>query len=45
MIYVLRFTFSVRVSKDWKGEKEDEYKWLLDQASLVEIWATIAKIG
>ncbi len=31
-------------SKDWKGEKEDKYKWLLDQASLVEIWATLAKI-
>ncbi len=31
-------------SKDWKGEKEDKYKWLLDQASLVELWATIAEI-
>ncbi len=31
-------------SKDWKGEKDDQYKWLLDQASLVEIWATLAEI-
>lgn len=31
-------------SKDWKGQKDDEYKWLLDQASLVEIWATLAEI-
>lgn len=30
--------------KDWKGEKDDEYKWLLDQASLVEMWATLAEI-
>lgn len=28
-------------SKEWTGEKEDEYKWLLDQASLVEIWASL----
>jgi len=31
-------------SKDWKGEKNDEYKWLLDQASLVEMWATLAEL-
>jgi len=31
-------------SKDWKGEKDDEYKWLLDQASLVEMWATLAEL-
>ncbi len=31
-------------SKDWKGQKDDEYKWLLDQASLVEIWATLAEM-
>ncbi len=31
-------------SKDWTGEKKDEYKWLLDQASLVELWARISKI-
>ena len=31
-------------SKDWKGEKDDEYKWLLDQASLVEMWATVAEL-
>ncbi|MCX6237633.1 MAG: glycoside hydrolase family 127 protein [Bacteroidia bacterium] len=31
-------------SKDWKGQKNDEYKWLLDQASLVEIWGTLADI-
>jgi predicted alpha-1,6-mannanase (GH76 family) len=31
-------------SKDWKGVKNDEYKWLLDQASLVEIWATLAEL-
>ncbi len=30
-------------SKDWKGIKNDEYKSLLDQASLVEIWATLAE--
>lgn len=29
-------------SKDWSGKNEDEYKWLLDQASLVEIWANLA---
>lgn len=29
--------------KDWKGEKEEKNKWLLDQASLVEIWATLAE--
>jgi rhamnogalacturonyl hydrolase YesR len=28
-------------SKDWKGLKDDQYKWLLDQAGLVEIWATL----
>ena len=31
-------------SKDRKGEKDDEYKWLLDQASLVEMWATMAEL-
>lgn len=31
-------------SKDWKGQKDDEYKWLLDQASLVEMWATLAEL-
>ena len=31
-------------SKDWKGQKDDEYKWLLDQASLVEIWGTLAEM-
>ena len=31
-------------SKDWKGQKDDEYKWLLDQASLVEIWAKLAEL-
>jgi uncharacterized protein YyaL (SSP411 family) len=31
-------------SKDWKGQKNDEYKWLLDQASLVELWAVLAEI-
>jgi uncharacterized protein YneR len=31
-------------SKDWKGEKLDEYKWLLDQAALVEIWAALSLI-
>jgi predicted alpha-1,6-mannanase (GH76 family) len=29
-------------SKDWKGQIDDRYKWLLDQASLVEILATIS---
>lgn len=31
-------------SKDWKGDKSDEYLWLLDQASLVEIWASLSEI-
>ena len=31
-------------SKDWKGQKEDEYKTLLDQSGLVEIWAMLAGI-
>jgi hypothetical protein len=31
-------------SKDWKAKKDDEYKWLLDQASLVEMWATLAEL-
>jgi hypothetical protein len=31
-------------SKDWKGQKEDEYKWLLDQAGLLEIWAILAGV-
>lgn len=31
-------------SKDWKGQKDDPYKWLLDQASLVEIWGTLAEM-
>jgi hypothetical protein len=30
-------------SKDWKGQKNDEYKSLLDQASLVEIWAILGR--
>jgi predicted alpha-1,6-mannanase (GH76 family) len=29
-------------SKDWKGQKEDDYKALLDQSGLVEIWAELA---
>ena len=29
-------------SKDWKGEKTDDYKWLLDQAALVELFAVLA---
>jgi uncharacterized protein YyaL (SSP411 family) len=31
--------------KDWKGEKDDEYKSLLDQAGLVEIWAMLASVS
>jgi len=31
-------------SKDWKGKNDDPYKWLLDQASLVEIWGTLAEL-
>jgi len=31
-------------SKDWKGQKDDPFKWLLDQASLVEIWGTLAEM-
>jgi predicted alpha-1,6-mannanase (GH76 family) len=30
-------------SKDWKGQKEDEYKSLLDQSGLMEIWAVLAR--
>lgn len=30
-------------SKDWKGQKEDVYKSLLDQSGLVEIWAVLAE--
>ena len=30
--------------KDWTGKKDEPYKWVLDQASLVEIWATLAEI-
>ena len=29
-------------SKDWKGQTDDQYKWLLDQAALMEVWATIS---
>ena len=32
-------------SKDWKGQKEDEYKSLLDQAGLTEIWAMLARVS
>jgi hypothetical protein len=32
-------------SKDWKGQKEDEYKSLLDQAGLAEIWAMLASVS
>ena len=32
-------------SKDWTGKKNDEHKWLLDQASLVEIWATMNELN
>lgn len=32
-------------SKDWKGIKEDEYKALLDQSGLVEIWAAMGRLG
>jgi len=31
-------------SKDWKGQQNDEYKWLLDQASLVEIWGALGAL-
>jgi uncharacterized protein YyaL (SSP411 family) len=30
-------------SKDWKGAKEDQYKWLLDQAAIVEMCATLSE--
>lgn len=29
-------------SRDFSGEVDDQYKWLLDQAALVEIWASLA---
>lgn len=28
-------------SKDWSGKKQDEYKWLLDQAAMVEMYAVM----
>lgn len=31
-------------SKDWTGTKNDEYKWLLDQAAMVEFYAALAAI-
>lgn len=31
-------------SKDWKGQKEDEFKALLDQTGLVEMWAVLARL-
>lgn len=31
-------------SKDWTGTKDDEYKWLLDQAAMVEFYAALAAI-
>lgn len=32
-------------SEDWKGSKDEEYKWLLDQASLVEMWTVMAELN
>lgn len=29
------------ISKDWKGQKEDQYKSLLDQTAFVEMWAVL----
>lgn len=29
-------------SKNWKGNMDDKYKWLLDQACMVEMWASLA---
>ncbi len=29
-------------SSDFSGEVDDQYKWLLDQAALVEMWASLA---
>ena len=31
--------------KDWTGKEKPKYQWLLDQASLVELWATMAEIN
>jgi len=31
--------------KDWKGENKEEYKWLLDQASLVELYARLNELN
>ena len=31
--------------KDWTGKKKPKYQWLLDQASLVELWATMAELN
>ena len=32
-------------SKDWSGENQEDKKWLLDQASLVELLATLSAIN
>jgi len=31
--------------KDWTGKDKPKYQWLLDQASLVELWATMAELN
>lgn len=31
--------------KDWTGKANNEYQWLLDQASMVEMWATMAEMN
>ncbi len=31
--------------KDWTGKEKPKYQWLLDQASLVEMWATMAELN
>lgn len=30
--------------KDWKGQKKEHHKWLLDQASLVELYAGLSEL-
>ncbi len=32
-------------SKDWTGEKQDKYKWLLDNACMVELYAELSDIN
>ena len=32
-----------RMGRDWSGHNEEPYKWLLDNACLIELFAEIEK--